>query len=142
MDSLDKNLLDILSLDARKPISVLAGALSVSRATVTDRISKLEQRGIIEGYTLRIKREYNTKKILAHVMISVVPNSETQIVEKLKKLDNIQSIHTVSGLYDLVAVLRRDATEELNHDIDTIREISGVEQTVTTIILSTKYDKG
>ncbi|WP_321389798.1 Lrp/AsnC family transcriptional regulator [Emcibacter sp.] len=140
MDNLDRSLLEILTLDARKSISTLAGALKVSRATVTDRISKLEQRGIIEGYTLRINREFSPKKITAHVMITVVPKLETQVIEQLKKIHGIQSIFTVSGMYDLIAVLQKDSTEELDSEIDFIRETAGVEKTVTNVILSAKLD--
>jgi DNA-binding Lrp family transcriptional regulator len=55
MDSLDHTLLGLLRSDARMSVADLAKKLTVSRATVGNRIKRLEQSGIIVGYTVRLR---------------------------------------------------------------------------------------
>jgi len=57
MDNTDKQLLALLRKDARMPVVNLAKVLNVSRATVQNRINKLEQSGVILGYTVKLKEE-------------------------------------------------------------------------------------
>ena len=55
MDATDQQLLSLLRKDARTPVATLAHKLGVSRGTVSNRITKLEDSGIIVGYTVRLK---------------------------------------------------------------------------------------
>ena len=69
LDDLDKQLLQLLSADAREPNASLARKLGVSRATVQNRIDRLKHRGIIHGFTLKLDKGYAASRIRAHVMI-------------------------------------------------------------------------
>ncbi len=138
MDRLDQNLLEMLLKNAREPITSLSHALGVSRATVTERMRKLEERGIIAGYTLRISDSALRRHIAAHVMVAVETRSDHAVQAELRKLSSIHALYAVSGLYDMIAVLRADTTEALDQDLDSIRNIKGVVKTVSSIILSTK----
>ncbi len=138
MDRLDQNLLEMLLKNAREPITSLSHALGVSRATVTERMRKLEERGIIAGYTLRISDSALRRHIAAHVMVSVETRSDHAVQAELRKLSSIHALYAVSGVYDMIAVLRADTTEALDQDLDSIRNIKGVVKTVSSIILSTK----
>ena len=53
MDDLDRELLGLLRDDARLPIATLAKKLRVARATVQNRLAKLESEGTVQGYTVR-----------------------------------------------------------------------------------------
>ena len=57
MDDTDRELLRVLSLDARRPAAELARELGVSRATVQNRIEKLKNSGIIKGFTVELGQE-------------------------------------------------------------------------------------
>ncbi|MCF6272904.1 MAG: Lrp/AsnC family transcriptional regulator [Rhodobacteraceae bacterium] len=138
MDPLDQKLLEMLLKNAREPITSLSHALNVSRATITERMKKLEARGIIAGYTLRLSEATLQRNIAAHVMIAVEPRSTDAVLAALKNLASIHSLHAVSGIYDLIAVLRSDNTQGLDRDLDIIRNIKGVVKTVSSIVLSTK----
>jgi len=138
MDILDQKLLEMLLKNAREPITSLSHALGVSRATITERMKKLEARGIIAGYTLRISEAALRRNIAAHVMIAVEPRSTDAVLAELKKLPSIHALYAVSGIYDLIALLRADSTQALDHDLDIARNIKGVVKTVSSIVLSTK----
>lgn len=57
MDDTDRRLLALLRKDARTPVITLAKELKVSRATVQNRINKLERDGVILGYTIKLHQQ-------------------------------------------------------------------------------------
>jgi len=142
MDDLDKRLLDMLNMNARESVSSLALALNVSRATIKDRMSKLEKAGIIKGYGVRLGQDYTNRRIAAHVMVSVDTNVGADVIIALKKMANLDALYAVSGIYDMIAVLHGETTEEIDRDLDNIRKIRGISNTTSSIILSTKLEKG
>ncbi|MGL4574005.1 MAG: Lrp/AsnC family transcriptional regulator, partial [Burkholderiaceae bacterium] len=71
MDETDRQLLALLRRDARASIATLATKLGVSRGTVTNRITKLEDEGIIVGYTVRVRPDVQKTDIKAWMSIAV-----------------------------------------------------------------------
>ena len=63
MDSLDQELIALLRADARASIATLAHKLDVSRGTITNRIARLEDEGVIVGYTVRLRPDVQTEQI-------------------------------------------------------------------------------
>ena len=61
MDATDQQLLSLLRKDARTSVATLATRLGVSRGTVTNRVTKLEDAGIIVGYTVRLAARLATE---------------------------------------------------------------------------------
>ena len=141
MDHLDQELLNHLRQNSRATTSALSRTLGVSRSTIQDRIKRLEERGIIKGYTLIESEDYSRTMIRAHVMIQIGARYQSHIVTELKRLKDVQSVHTVSGVYDLIAVVRAENTAEIDCCLDQVGSIKGVEKTTSSIILSTKFDR-
>ena len=53
----------------------------------------------------------------------------------------VRALHTISGQYDLIAMVRENSTQELDACIDAIGELDGVERTLSSIVLSTKFER-
>jgi DNA-binding Lrp family transcriptional regulator len=140
-DALDRRLLALLRKDARMPIARLSKALGVSRATVYGRIQKLEQAGVIEGFTIRINPEIDRRQIRAHVLIKVVGKLARATEKQLRAIPQIVALHAISGVYDLIAMLEAASAAELNELIDRIGELPGVEMTTSSILLATKWSR-
>jgi DNA-binding Lrp family transcriptional regulator len=140
-DALDRRLLALLRKDARMPIARLSKALGVSRATVYGRIQKLEQAGVIEGFTIRINPEIDRRQIRAHVLIKVVGKLARATEKQLRAIPQIVALHAISGVYDLIAMLEAASAAELNELIDRIAELEGVEKTTSSILLATKWSR-
>ncbi|MGO4327432.1 Lrp/AsnC family transcriptional regulator [Cupriavidus sp. 2TAF22] len=136
MDDTDRQLLALLRDNARMPATALAKALRVSRATVQNRIDKLEREGLIVGYTVRLKPEAETHRIRAWTTIAVEGNKARQVLQALRGEPNVQTLHTTNGRWDIIAELRADTLEAFDRTLDRIRLIDGIGATETSILLS------
>jgi DNA-binding Lrp family transcriptional regulator len=141
VDDKDKALLALLQANSRESTSELARKLNLSRSTVKDRIARLERQGVIKGYTLRYSEEFEESQILAHVMISSNAKFSAAIVRKLRAMPALKSLYAVNGVYDMIAVVSAESTRLLDEALDAIGEMEGVEKTVSSIILSTKFER-
>ena len=141
LDSNDKQLLALLSANSRESTAELARKLGLSRSTVKDRMQRLEKKGVISGYTIRYSEDYASGQIRAQVMISYEPKLATQIVRLLRQLPTIKAVYAVNGIYDMIALVSADSTLDLDQTLDQIGDIDGIEKTVSSIILSTKFER-
>ena len=141
MDEKNLQLIQLLRVNAREPVASLARQLCLSRTAVSERITKLEQQGIITGYTVRLSPEYEGHLIRAQVMIEVETKKSAMVLEALKKRLSVQSLHSISGAYDFIAMIQADSTEDIDHVLDDIRSIDGIEKTLSSIILATNFDR-
>jgi DNA-binding Lrp family transcriptional regulator len=140
MDTTDKHLIKLLSQNSRSSTTTLAQTLGYSRSTIQDRIKKLEERGIIAGYTIRFNDNFSQRLITAQVMMTFHPKYSTPILQSLKKMTNVVAVYAVSGIYDMITTVRAETTEELDQTLDDIGSLPGMEKTTTSIILSKKYE--
>ena len=141
LNAKDEELINVLRANAREPVASLARKLGVSRTTVQDRLKRLEEQGVIAGYTLKLAKEQSTKGISALVTISVEPRRQIEVTKILSKFVAIETLHTVSGKIDLIAMVRTATSEDMDKVIDQIGIISGVTEIETAVILSTKVDR-
>ena len=140
-DDLDRRLVALLRKDARTPIARLSKSLGVSRATIYARLRKLQQSGIIEGFTVRLNPEIDRRQIRAHVLIKVIGKLARPTEKQLQTMPEITALHAISGVYDLIAELEATSSAELNELIDRIGELQGVEKTTSSILLATKWSR-
>jgi DNA-binding Lrp family transcriptional regulator len=141
MDDLDRRLLELLTDHGRASITWLAGQLGVARATVQERMQRLERDGPVRGYTARLAPEFSRRRISAHVMIAADPKHQGALTRALQKMPAVRALHTISGQYDLIALVQEDSTEALDASIDAIGALEGVERTLSSIVLSTKFER-
>lgn len=141
MDKIDTQLLQVLRDNARISLSSLSRVLGLSRSTVQDRMAKLERRGIIAGYTVRLGQDIAAREIRAQVMLKIVPKALDEVVAFCRRQPAVVALHTMSGEFDMAAMLRSDTTAALDEAIDAIGLLKGVERTQTSIILSTKFER-
>ena len=141
LDELDQQILEMLRVNARLPVVKMAHALGVTRSTVQSRIDAMEHAGVITGYTVGVSHPRQGPRIRAMIMLSVTSRSEPDVVQALSKRFEIVKLWATSGRYDLCALAVTEHTEELDALIDRIRGVQGVEDTFSTILLSTKLDR-
>jgi DNA-binding Lrp family transcriptional regulator len=141
LDPLDKQLIALLKVNARLPMVKIAQALGCARSTVMLRLKALEDASVITGYTVSLAEPLATTVIRAMVLIATDSESAHNVIKALTRRHEIYNIYSVSGRYDLCAMLTTESTEELDSVIDRIRGIKGVKDTFSTILLSSKLDR-
>lgn len=141
VDQLDRNILDMLESDARVAVSTIARELGLARATVKERMDRLEKSGVIAGYTIRINEALARRRIAAHILIDIDPKQIKTVTQQLQKMVHVRGLYAISGSHDLIAVLRTETTEELDDALDRIGATPGVQYTETSVILSVKLER-
>jgi DNA-binding Lrp family transcriptional regulator len=134
----DRELLAILSENAREQTATIARRLGLSRTTVQAKIDRLERDGVIAGYGVKLSDAYESGMVKAHVLITIAPKTLARITTELHAISAVRTLHSVSGSFDLIAIVEATSIAELDHLIDRIGEIEGVERTLSSIILSTR----
>ena len=137
MDATDQQLLSLLRKDARASIATLAQKLGVSRGTVTNRITRLEDAGIIVGYTVRLRPDAEPNEIHAWMSIAVEGNETRAVIASLLGEPGVASLHDTNGRWDLLAELRAANLSELSQVLERIRLVRGISSTETSIHLQT-----
>ncbi len=139
LDDLDRQLLARLQANAREPTAALARALGVSRTTIQSRIRRLEQRGVIDGYTVRLSSDYERRKVRAHILINARPQAWPRTEYLLGQIPQVTALYSISGVYDLIATVAADSMEEMDKLLERIGSLDGVDKTTSSIILSAKF---
>ncbi|MFZ3083221.1 Lrp/AsnC family transcriptional regulator [Rhodoferax ferrireducens] len=137
MDATDQQLLSLLRKDARTSVATLASKLGVSRGTVSNRITKLEDAGIIVGYTVRLRPDAQPSEISAWMSVAVAGNETRAVIASLLGEPGVACLHDTNGRWDLLAELRAANLAELSHVLERIRLIRGISSTETSIHLET-----
>ena len=137
MDATDHQLLSLLRKDARTSVATLATRLGVSRGTVTNRVTKLEDAGIIVGYTVRLRPDSQPNDIRAWMSIAVEGNETRAVITSLLGEPGVATLHDTNGRWDLLAELRAANLAELSQVLERIRLIRGISSTETSIHLQT-----
>jgi DNA-binding Lrp family transcriptional regulator len=137
----DEKLIALLRVNAREPVASLARKLQVSRTTVQDRLQRLEDSGVIAGYSLKLGSEVDRGGISAYVTISVEPRRQIDVAQSVSRLPQVETLHTVSGKFDLMAQVKTATAEDMDKLIDRIGQLPGVDEIETAVILSTKVDR-
>lgn len=137
----DRELLALLGENARLPVATLAKTLGLSRTTVQARLERLEREGVIAGYGVRLTERYASSLIRAHILITIAPKALPQVTTALDRMRAVTALHSVSGSFDLIAMIAAPSIAELDHLIDEIGAIEGVERTLSSIILSTRISR-
>lgn len=132
MDGMDEKLLELLRGNARESFVNLAKQLSTSEGTVRARVKKLQDDGIIRGFTLRTAGS-NIKTIIE---IEVETNVHTNdISSKIAKWKGVEQVYEISGEHDILVVAEASNTAALNEIIERIREFPQVKSTRSRLIL-------
>ncbi len=137
MDTVDQQILSLLRQDARMNVATLADRLGVSRGTITNRIRKLEDTGVIVGYTVRLRPDAQPNEITAWMSIAVEGNEARTVIASLLGEPGVATLADTNGRWDLLAELRAENLAALSKILERVRLIRGISNTETSIHLET-----
>ena len=104
---------------------------------VLDKLTKLENKGVIVGYTVRVRPDVQHHVIKAWMSIAVEGNQTRSVIASLMGEPNVATLHDTNGRWDLLAELRADNLQELGQTLERVRLIKGIGTTETSIHLKT-----
>ena len=140
MNAKDEIIIKKLKEDASKPIARIAKEIKMPRTTVSERIKKLVEKGVIKKFTISLDYEKIGKPVTAFVLVSFLPNpkiSQRELAKRIARMESVHEVYIISGEWDLLLKVRGKDTEEIGKLIlDKIRGIEGVGKTVTCTCFS------
>jgi DNA-binding Lrp family transcriptional regulator len=137
----DEHLIALLRENARLSGSEIARQLSVSRTAAQMRLEKLERNGVIDGYSVRVSTSFLKERVRALVMIKSPPSNRSKIENALSEVTQLTKLYSISGAFDLAAEISAASVVDLAAAIDEIGHLDGVDDTMSSVILSTKIDR-
>jgi DNA-binding Lrp family transcriptional regulator len=137
LDEVDLKILRDLQRDARVSFKTIAQKSGVSEATIFVRVRKMQERGVIKGFTTLIDPAAVGKPLTAIVLVRANPKTYTGVLDALAKLDDIYEIYDVTGQYYSILKIRTSGTEALGKIMDDVGRIDGIAGTETIIVLRT-----
>ena len=143
LDEVDIKILEVLMKDAKRPYTEVAKKAFVSGGTVHVRMRKLEEAGIVEGTSLNVNYAKLGFDVTAFIGIylekSVLYDT---VIEKLKDIPEITSIHYTTGNYSIFLRLHCKDTRHLKDILhDKIQRVDGIERTDTMISLEESLNR-
>lgn len=143
IDNLDLKILDIISKDARVPLSDVAEICNVSRAVVHQRVGKLIEKGAILGSGYKVNPKVIGYSTCTYVGINLEHGSMyDDVVKNLEAIPEIVECHYATGTYTMLIKLYAHDNEHLMNLLNHyIQRIPGVTSTKTYISLEQSIDR-
>ena len=140
----DRDILSLLEKDSKLTIQQISIKTGLPITTIHNRIKKMEENGIIKGYTVVIDGKKLGIGINAYVLINVeymTPNgkkiSQVDLAKKINKNPLVEETSILAGGADIIIKLHSRNIDELNDFIiNKLRDMDGVKNTQTMIVLN------
>lgn len=144
LDALDLTILEMLEQDGRLSYQELANHAGVSRVTVHERIRRLTQRGVIEGFRARLNPAALGYRVTAVVGLMAVQGAAAyRTIEDLKNIPEVEEVHVVTGRYDYLVKIRARDNQDLERILLTkIDQVYGFQRAETMVVLSSPVERG
>jgi DNA-binding Lrp family transcriptional regulator len=143
LDDKDLKILEILKQKSNSRTSQISKKTKIPITTIHNRIKKLEKEKIIKNYTINIDFTKIEKPLKAYILISVNQGllsqeklSQKDVGEKIKELEETESVDIVTGTTDMIVLTRVATINKLNEFLTKkLRNILGINQTQTMVVL-------
>ena len=143
IDKLDKQILSILMRNAKKPYTDIAKQLYVSGGTIHVRMKKMEDAGIVKGYSLNVDPASLGYDITAFLGVYLDKSSlYDDVADELEEIPEVIAAHYTTGLYSIFATIVCRDTKHLREVLhDKIQKIEGIQRTETFISLQESINR-
>lgn len=140
MEDLDRRLVGLLVADGRMSYTDLGRATGLSTSAVHQRVRRLEERGVITGYSATVSPEAMDLPLSALISVTPFdPSAPDDVPERLAHIAEIEDCYSVAGVESYILKVRVSAPGELEDLLARIRSAANV-STRTTVVLSTPWE--
>lgn len=142
LDDKDKQILTLLIQNSRIPTAELARKVNLARTTVQERISRLQEKNIIKGYTTivsEISEDPDYLSVLAR--LNVDTKGFDYVVSQIQLLPEVKHCAAINGNADLFLEIRVANVQKLEQLLALLGAIEGVKKTDTNIVLNSYFKR-
>lgn len=135
MDKIDQQLLLALQQDSKSSMTKLGKQISLSQPAVTERVKKLEEKGVITGYQALIDRKKVHKSVSAFLLFQARHCED--FVSYCETVEDVLEIHRISGQYNFLVKIIAESLEVLEVKINDLGRFG---DSTTLVVLSTPME--
>ena len=139
MDELDSKIIQLMMRNARMPVKEIAKQVNLTSPAVSSRIHRMEQEGIIGGYTVTLNRPADRVYVDALISLSVAPSKHDAFLNLIQNSKEVLQCYHVTGDYTFLIKVSCGSMPQLEHLILQFQKLG---TTSTQIILSTPVNHG
>jgi len=136
LDDLDVRILRLLNADARNSFRDISKEVDASISTVSNRIRRLEEDGIISGYVPLLNESKLGFDVLAVVGVKIHKGKLLEVQRRIANDERVTHVYDVTGEWDSIVVVRLRTTRELDAFIKRLGSMEYVENTYTQVVLN------
>lgn len=138
LDEIDARILTLLQQDGRRKRKQIAEEVGLSLPAASERMRKLEERGLLSGYFARVDAKALGLDITAFIRVTIHGSEYYEgFIEAITPLPEVQELHSITGEGSHLVKARVRNTDALERLLSTLQRIPGVQGTQTSIVLST-----
>lgn len=137
LNGTDIKILQDLLKDARFSSRQIAKNVGVSVGTVLSRIKKMEDEGLIKGYSVILDHEKLGYQLTVVTEITVSKGRLVETEKEIAKIPNVCGVYDVTGLTDAILIAKFKSREELGFFTKKILALPYIERTNTHVVITT-----
>ena len=137
LDDVDVKILRVLTENARLSSRKIAQSCGVSIGTVLSRVKKMEENGVIKGYSVLLDQEKVGYELTVVSEITVSKGRLLEMENEIARLPNVCCVYDVTGTIDAVIVAKFKNRQELGKFTKRLLALPFVERTNTHVVLTT-----
>ena len=141
MEELDRRIVGLLSHDGRMSFTNLGKATGLSTSAVHQRVRRLEERGVIQGYRAVIDHNAMGMPLVAFISVTPLdPAAPDDVADRLRDIGDLEACHSVAGEESYILKARVSTPGDLEDLLARVRSGANV-STRTTVVLSTPWEQ-
>lgn len=135
IDSLDIRLINLLQENSRKSYTELAKATGVTIPTVKERIKRLMELGVIQGFTILLNPDKIKDRTRSILLLEAEPKEIESITEKLLEMEEICEVYQTAGSFDIAIKVEVGNFAKLEKLVSMLSNIPGVKGLKSSLII-------
>ncbi len=136
IDEVDQKILRILLEDASVSQETIAQEVGTSVGTVSNRIKRMKEEGIIERFVPAVNARALGFDIVSLIDIRIAGGHMEEVQQAFYDHPNVCSIYDITGEYDTMFVTKFCSTEDMNHFVKELAEHEHVQRTSSKLVLN------
>lgn len=141
LDEIDKKIIKVLEDDARTSLRKISELVKVSLGTVSNRVKKMEENGVIKGYSVILDPDQIGWELNVVIGLRIQKGRLIEIQEKIAKDSRVHGVYDVTGDFDSMVIARAKNRKDLDDLSKNVLSIDGVERSITHLVLNTVKEK-